>query len=91
MASRAVTILGSSSVPSSHPDYFVAEELGFALAGRGVKIVNGGGAGTMEAAAKGARRARGEEAQGAITHYFSFSGFDDERSYFHFRDKKQII
>ncbi|MCU0454310.1 MAG: LOG family protein [Bacteroidetes bacterium] len=54
-----VTIFGSARPLPGSPGYELAYHLGKALASRGFAVCNGGYAGTMEAAAKGAREAGG--------------------------------
>lgn len=56
---RVITIFGSARPLPGSPGYDLAYRLGGALARQGFAICNGGYAGTMEAAAKGARDAGG--------------------------------
>lgn len=55
----AVTIFGSARTPSTDPFYQATVELGQKLAREKFAVITGGGPGIMEAANKGARRARG--------------------------------
>lgn len=54
-----ITIFGSSKPRPGSPEYEQALQLGRALALNGFSVCNGGFAGTMEAAARGAREAGG--------------------------------
>ncbi len=56
---KAVSIFGSSRVKSSDKYYKLAEEVAYLLAKEGYAIITGSGPGIMEAANKGAARARG--------------------------------
>jgi hypothetical protein len=56
---RAVSIFGSSRINSKNKYYRLAEEIAYRLAKAGYAIITGGGSGIMEAANKGARRAKG--------------------------------
>lgn len=55
-----VTIFGSSRPLPESEEYRIAFDTGKLLAGAGFAVCNGGYAGTMEAAARGAREAGGE-------------------------------
>jgi uncharacterized protein (TIGR00730 family) len=55
-----ITIFGSSKPRTGSPEYDQAFQLGRALVVKGFSVCNGGFAGTMEAAAHGAREAGGE-------------------------------
>lgn len=57
---RAVTVFGSARTKPSDPYYAYSEELGRALAKHGYAVITGGGPGVMEAANKGAARAKGQ-------------------------------
>lgn len=59
MTNPVVTIFGSARPLPGSPGYDLAYQLGRSLAGRGFAVCNGGYAGTMEAAAKGAHEAGG--------------------------------
>lgn len=54
----AVTIYGSARLGEGDKLYSQAEEIAYRLGGLGFSIISGGGPGTMEAANKGASRAR---------------------------------
>ena len=56
----AVSIFGSSRTKESSWIYRLAEETAYLLAKEGFAIITGGGPGTMEAANKGAKRAKGK-------------------------------
>ena len=56
---KAVSMFGSSRTKPNSPYYKLAEEIAFLLAGEGYAIITGSGPGLMEAANKGARRAKG--------------------------------
>jgi uncharacterized protein (TIGR00730 family) len=56
----AISIFGSSRIKPSHKYYKLAEDTAFLLAKEGYAIITGGGPGLMEAANKGARRAKGK-------------------------------
>jgi uncharacterized protein (TIGR00730 family) len=56
---KAVTIFGSSRTPVGSKYYKLAEEVAYLLAKEGYAVMTGGGPGIMEAANKGARRAKG--------------------------------
>src|SRR6187549_343252 len=56
----AVTIFGSARVPTSNPYYAAAQQLGREIVKQNLAIITGGGPGIMEAANKGAARARGK-------------------------------
>ncbi|MCK5824520.1 MAG: TIGR00730 family Rossman fold protein [Ichthyobacteriaceae bacterium] len=49
-----VTIFGSARTKKDHPDYKLAEEIGYTLTQKGFGIITGGGPGIMEAGNKGA-------------------------------------
>jgi hypothetical protein len=57
---KAVSIFGSSRLPVKHKYYKLAEEVAYLLAKEGFAIITGSGPGLMEAANKGARRAKGQ-------------------------------
>ena len=56
---RAVSIFGSSRMKPNNKYYKLGEEIAFLLAKAGYAIITGSGPGLMEAANKGARRAKG--------------------------------
>jgi uncharacterized protein (TIGR00730 family) len=56
---KAVSIFGSSRLKPQHKYYKIAEEIAYLLAKEGFAIITGGGPSIMEAANKGARKARG--------------------------------
>jgi len=56
---KAVSIFGSSRLKPENKYYKLAEEVAYLLAKEGFAIITGSGPGIMEAANKGARRARG--------------------------------
>lgn len=56
---KAVSIFGSSRLNARHKYYKLAEEIAYLLAKEGYAIITGSGSGIMEAANKGARRAKG--------------------------------
>jgi uncharacterized protein (TIGR00730 family) len=56
----AISIFGSSRIKPNHKYYKLAEETAYLLAKEGYAIITGGGPGLMEAANKGARRAKGK-------------------------------
>jgi uncharacterized protein (TIGR00730 family) len=59
-AGPGVTIFGSARVPSSDPFYKVAVTLGYEFAKNNLAVITGGGPGMMEAANRGAARAKGK-------------------------------
>ena len=58
--SPAVTIFGSARMPRTSPYYAAAQRLGREIPKHNLAIITGGGPGIMEAANKGASRARGK-------------------------------
>jgi uncharacterized protein (TIGR00730 family) len=56
---KAVSIFGSSRMKPSNKYYHLAEEIAYLLAKEGYAIITGSGPGIMEAANKGAKRAKG--------------------------------
>lgn len=56
---KAVSIFGSSRLPATHKYYKLAEETAYLLAKEGYTIITGSGPSLMEAANKGAKRAKG--------------------------------
>jgi len=56
----AVTIFGSARVPKTNPYYVAAQQLGREIVKQNLAIITGGGPGIMEAANKGAARAKGK-------------------------------
>src|SRR5947209_15728542 len=59
-AGQAVTIFGSARTLPSDPYYKLATRLGEALAKNNLAVITGGGPGIMEAANRGASRAKGK-------------------------------
>jgi uncharacterized protein (TIGR00730 family) len=59
-AGPAVTIFGSARVPSSDPYYKIAVTLGQEFAKHNLAVITGGGPGIMEAANRGAAKAKGK-------------------------------
>lgn len=59
-AGPAVTIFGSARLPSSDPNYKLAVNLGARLAKQNLAVITGGGPGLMEAANRGAAKAKGK-------------------------------
>ena len=57
---QAVSIFGSSRTKPNNKYYALAEEVAYYLAKEGYAIITGSGPGLMEAANKGARRAKGK-------------------------------
>jgi len=56
---KAVSIFGSARTKPDHKDYKLAEQTAYLLAKEGYAIITGAGPASMEAANKGARRAKG--------------------------------
>ncbi|HRY51670.1 MAG TPA: TIGR00730 family Rossman fold protein [Candidatus Paceibacterota bacterium] len=56
----AVTVFGSARLPASDPDYKAAVVIAEGLARHQLAVITGGGPGIMEAANRGASRARGK-------------------------------
>lgn len=59
-AGPAVTIFGSARLPVSDPYYKLAVNLGVKLAKQNLAVITGGGPGLMEAANRGAAKAKGK-------------------------------
>ena len=59
-AGPAVTIFGSARLPPSNPYYKLAVTLGARLAKQNLAVITGGGPGIMEAANRGAAKAKGK-------------------------------
>src|SRR5687768_776337 len=59
-AGTAVTIFGSARLPASDPWYKLAVNLGARLAKQNLAVITGGGPGIMEAANRGAAKAKGK-------------------------------
>jgi hypothetical protein len=59
-AGPAVTIFGSARLPASDPYYKLAVTLGSRLARQNLAVITGGGPGIMEAANRGAAKAKGK-------------------------------
>ena len=57
---KAVSIFGSSRTMPNDKYYKLAEEVAYLLAKQGYAVITGSGPGTMEAANKGAKRAKGK-------------------------------
>ncbi|OGF27807.1 Rossman fold protein, TIGR00730 family [Candidatus Falkowbacteria bacterium RIFOXYB2_FULL_34_18] len=57
---KAVTIFGSARTSPENNDYKTAQKLGFLFAKNNYAIVTGGGGGIMEAANRGAHKAKGK-------------------------------
>ena len=57
---RAVSIFGSARTKSDSKFYKLAEEVAYHIAKAGYAVITGSGPGTMEAANKGTRRAKGQ-------------------------------
>jgi len=55
-----VSIFGSARLEADNPYYQLAEEIAYKLTAEGYGIITGGGPGIMEAANKGAQRAKGK-------------------------------
>jgi len=58
-AGKAVSVFGSSRIKSQDKFYKIAEETAYLLSKEGYAIITGAGPATMEAANRGARRAKG--------------------------------
>jgi len=56
---KAVSIFGSSRIKSGNKYYKLAQDIAYLLAKEGFAVITGSGPGIMEAANKGARRAKG--------------------------------
>lgn len=56
----AVTVFGSARMPRNSPNYAATVELAHGLAKHNLAVITGGGPGVMEAANKGAARAKGK-------------------------------
>ena len=59
-AGQAVTIFGSARTPSTDPYYKLAVEIAQGLARHNLAVITGGGPGIMEAANRGAAKAKGK-------------------------------
>lgn len=59
-AGTAVTIFGSARLPAANPYYKLAVDLGARLAKQNLAVITGGGPGLMEAANRGAAKAKGK-------------------------------
>ncbi len=59
-AGQAVTIFGSARTPSTDPYYKLAVEIAQGLAKHNLAVITGGGPGIMEAANRGAAKAKGK-------------------------------
>ena len=59
-AGTAVTIFGSARLPASDPYYKLGVQLGARLAKQNLAVITGGGPGIMEAANRGAAKAKGK-------------------------------
>ena len=57
---KAVSIFGSARIESNHKYYALAEKAAKLFAEGGYSVITGGGEGVMEAANKGAKKAKGE-------------------------------
>lgn len=57
---KAISIFGSSRTSANDKHYKLAEKVAYLLTKEGFAIITGGGPGIMEAANKGARKARGQ-------------------------------
>ena len=57
---KAVSIFGSARTPRDGKFYKLAEEVAYHIAKAGYAVITGSGPGTMEAANKGTRRAKGQ-------------------------------
>jgi uncharacterized protein (TIGR00730 family) len=55
-----VTIFGSARTKTSHPYYKMAEDIAYKLVQHGYGVISGGGPGIMEAANRGAHKAKGK-------------------------------
>jgi len=56
----AISVFGSARIKPKHRYYKLSEETAYSLAKEGYAIITGGGPGLMEAANKGAKRAKGK-------------------------------
>jgi hypothetical protein len=56
----AVTVFGSARAPRRSPEYRLAERIALELAKHNLAVITGGGPGIMEAANRGAARAKGK-------------------------------
>lgn len=66
---KVITVFGSSRPRPGEAQYLVAQELGGELARQGFIVCNGGYAGTMEAASRGAKQVGGRTI-GITAHFF---------------------
>ena len=56
---RGVSFFGSKVTPKTHPDYKLASRTAYTLAKKGYTVITGAGGGIMEAANRGAKKAKG--------------------------------